>query len=64
MKRVPSFTPALKPKVGKPDPAIDLTGRNFFKEIEPFANAEEMRAKIATFTRGTIMADSFRSTFN
>jgi hypothetical protein len=49
---------------GKRESTVDLTGRNFFKEVEPFANGEEMRVKIATFTSGTKIADSFRSTFH
>jgi hypothetical protein len=48
---------------GKSGPAGDLTGRNFFEEVEPFTTGDEMRTKIACFTRGTSIADSFRSAF-
>ncbi len=50
---------------GEPNslPAGDLAGRNFFNEVEPFVTGDEMRSKIVSFTRGTNIADSFRSAF-
>lgn len=37
----------------------DVAGRNFFKEIISFENAEELRQRITTFRRSAIQADNF-----
>jgi hypothetical protein len=47
---------------GKSGLANDLTGKDFFQEVAPFANGDEMRAKITRFILGAEIADSFRST--
>jgi hypothetical protein len=62
MKPEPSFIPASK--AGKVGSATDLIGRNFFKEVEPFTTSDDLRSKIASFTDGTSIADSFRSAFH
>jgi hypothetical protein len=37
----------------------DVAGHNFFETVAPFENAEELRRRIASFTRGDIQADNF-----
>src|SRR5215210_2318425 len=41
----------------------DLTGKNFFKEIAVFADADAMRKKLSGFRSGTSVADTFRSLY-
>jgi hypothetical protein len=40
----------------------DVAGHNFFDEVAPFENAEELRQRISTFTRGEGQADNFQFT--
>ena len=40
----------------------DMAGRNFFEEAAPFGNAEELRRRIADFTRGEGQAENFHFT--
>lgn len=40
-------------------PGLGLAGTNFFREVAPFGNAEELRQRIDRFTRGPSPADSF-----
>lgn len=42
--------------------APDAAGRNFFDEVAPFENAEELRRRIAAFSKGEGQADSFHFT--
>ena len=39
-----------------------MAGRNFFDEVAPFGNAEELRRRIADFTYGDGQADNFHFT--
>jgi hypothetical protein len=48
---------------GTSQPAQEMTGRNFFKEVEPFVAGHDLPSQIASFARSTIAADSFHSTF-
>jgi hypothetical protein len=40
----------------------DMAGHNFFNEVAPFANAEELRRRISAFTNGKGEADNFHFT--
>lgn len=40
----------------------DVAGHNFYNEVAPFENAEELRRRIAAFTRGDGQADNFHFT--
>jgi hypothetical protein len=42
--------------------APDAAGLNFFDEVAPFENAEELRRRIAAFSKGEGQADSFHFT--
>lgn len=42
--------------------APDVAGHNFFNEILPFANTEELRRRINAFTKGEGRADNFHFT--
>jgi hypothetical protein len=42
--------------------ASDMAGHNFFDEVAPFENAEELRWRIARFTKGDGQADNFHFT--
>jgi hypothetical protein len=42
--------------------ALDVAGHNFFDEVAPFENAEELRLRISSFTRGECQADNFQFT--
>lgn len=44
--------------------APDVVGHNFFDEIAPFENAEELRRRIATFNNGHGQADNFHFTYH
>ncbi|HEX8773669.1 MAG TPA: hypothetical protein VF735_08655 [Pyrinomonadaceae bacterium] len=37
----------------------DVAGHNFFETVAPFENAEELRRRITSFTRGDGQADNF-----
>jgi hypothetical protein len=39
--------------------ATDVAGRDFFEEVAPFANVEELRRRVLDFTCGSGQADSF-----
>jgi|SRR5215213_548674 len=38
---------------------LDVAGHNFFETVAPFENAEELRQRIARFTRSDGQADNF-----
>lgn len=40
----------------------DVTGRNYFSDVAPFANAEELRLKVADFVRSRHQAGGFNFT--
>ena len=40
----------------------NVAGYNFFDEIVPFENADELRRRIKSFTRGDVQADNFNFT--
>lgn len=42
--------------------APDVAGHNFFDEVAPFENAEELRQRISSFTHGEVQADNFQFT--
>jgi hypothetical protein len=42
--------------------APDVAGHNFFDEVAPFDNAEELRLRIAAFTNSAGQADNFHFT--
>jgi hypothetical protein len=44
------------------DGVPDMAGHNFFKEVAPFAHAEELRRRIKAFTNGEGQADNFHFT--
>jgi hypothetical protein len=37
----------------------DIAGHNFFDDVAPFGNAEELRRRIANFTKSSGQADNF-----
>jgi hypothetical protein len=48
---------------GRPSAAApDVAGHNFFEEVVPFENAEELRRRISNFTCGECQADNFQFT--
>jgi hypothetical protein len=44
-------------------PAPDVSGRNFFREVAPFENAEEFRRRVINFINGDGQADNFLFTY-
>jgi hypothetical protein len=40
----------------------DVAGHNFYNEVAPFANAEELRRRISAFADGQGQADNFHFT--
>jgi hypothetical protein len=40
-----------------------MAGHDFFKEVAPFTNAEELRRRISAFTRSGAQADNFHFTY-
>jgi hypothetical protein len=40
----------------------DVAGRDFFNEVAPFENAEELRLRVRDFTNGGGQADNFHFT--
>src|ERR1044071_129614 len=42
--------------------APDVSGHNFFDEVAPFENAEELRQRISSFTHGESQAANFNFT--
>ncbi len=40
----------------------DVAGHNFFNEVAPFENAEELRSRVRAFTNGDGQADNFHFT--
>src|SRR5215213_9587875 len=42
--------------------APNVEGHNFFDEVAPFENTEELRRRVSSFTRGDGQADNFQFT--
>jgi hypothetical protein len=42
--------------------APNVEGHNFFDEVAPFENAEELRRRVSSFTSGDGQADNFQFT--
>lgn len=53
----------IEPDAGFEGTKPDVTGRNFFKEVVPFENADEFRRRINAFANGGGQADNFNFTF-
>jgi hypothetical protein len=49
----------IEPEGDGKEKALDFAGHNFFDDVAPFDNAEELRRRISAFTDSEGQADSF-----
>jgi hypothetical protein len=52
----------MEPNEDGPNLAPNVDGRNFFDDVAPFANATELRSRIASFASSDWAADNFNFT--
>lgn len=52
----------IEPDGGARVKAPDVAGHDFFNEVAPFENAEELRLRVRNFTDGDGQADNFHFT--
>jgi hypothetical protein len=49
----------VEPDGEPPGSSPDFAGRNFYEEVAPFGNVEELRGRVARFAEGPRPADGF-----